>query len=558
MAFRCKFLLAFLFVCACIQATYARNTGPTMFLPRLIDTVAYNIDATWYITSDAGVYISDATNVTKKRTLEDTVLKLAVHHGVLSINGTPCLEKKLYINPVKGVLAVNGTLYPGPLRIMSDNGATMVTQYGTSTTYQKMMLARAHMVFHAKQPPEPPPSQPMKHVDTRKRRHRRKKKVAPQEQKEQQLEQLHDLEKEEAVAIAPQERSFTVRVLLDELYDHQDEVWQLIAENGFVVVDPNKPERKLIYKAPELSVSSANGALYFNEKKFLRDQVHLIPRDGKFTFDGSTYSGTLLVMRNKKRTMLINCVPLEEYIYSVLRFESWPGWPLEVNKAFAITSRSYVISMVLNARKGTRPYHVKNTNAHQTYGGLHGVEKLKDAVMHTKGVFLAHENKPILAMFDSCCGGVIPAKVDSIDFKKAPYLARKYACTHCKTCTLYSWQTPYTLQELGQMMQRNKQPIRDIKITKKDAAGLVQQARITTADKVVELSGKQLYSLLKDIKSFYFSVRKKGELVTFKGKGYGHHLGLCQWGAREMVRNGWDYKSILQFYYPGTNFMRLQ
>ena len=43
----------------------------------------------------------------------------------------------------------------------------------------------------------------------------------------------------------------------------------------------------------------------------------------------------------------------------------------------------------------------------------------------------------------------------------------------------------------------------------------------------------------------------------FKGTGYGHHIGLCQWGARELVSQGWDYKKILHFYYPDTTFMKL-
>jgi len=73
----------------------------------------------------------------------------------------------------------------------------------------------------------------------------------------------------------------------------------------------------------------------------------------------------------------------------------------------------------------------------------------------------------------------------------------------------------------------------------------------------IKVSGKKLYSMLKDIKSFCFNIQKKADKIVFNGRGYGHHIGLCQWGAREMVRDGWDYKKILRFYYPSTNFMRL-
>ena len=45
--------------------------------------------------------------------------------------------------------------------------------------------------------------------------------------------------------------------------------------------------------------------------------------------------------------------------------------------------------------------------------------------------------------------------------------------------------------------------------------------------------------------------------MTIEGKGHGHHMGLCQWGAREMVRLGWEYEDILEFYYPDTQLMKL-
>ena len=72
------------------------------------------------------------------------------------------------------------------------------------------------------------------------------------------------------------------------------------------------------------------------------------------------------------------------------------------------------------------------------------------------------------------------------------------------------------------------------------------------------LSGKRVYSLLnKKVKSFHYSVEKNGSTVTFKGRGYGHHLGLCQWGAKEMTSQGWNHKDVLIFYYPGTQLMRM-
>ena len=57
--------------------------------------------------------------------------------------------------------------------------------------------------------------------------------------------------------------------------------------------------------------------------------------------------------------------------------------------------------------------------------------------------------------------------------------------------------------------------------------------------------------------STIFTIKKEKDTFTLNGRGYGHHLGLCQWGAREMVRDGWDYRRILKFYYPGITFKKI-
>jgi stage II sporulation protein D len=270
-------------------------------------------------------------------------------------------------------------------------------------------------------------------------------------------------------------------------------------------------------------------------------------------------------MITKKKLLLINSIDLEEYVGAVLRSETWPGWPLEVNKVFAIVSRSYAMSLIIKARKKNQPYDIKNTNQHQTYKGSYFHKRnnkvLKRAVDETRGMFLSYEGQPILAMFDSCCGGVIPARIDGmIDFNKAPYLERNYACTYCKNCSLFNWRLEYKVNQLSQLLDSellSMKEIRHIKIGKRDAAGLVKTIIIKCGRKKIVLTGNKFYSLIKDIKSFSFSIAHHLNIVSIEGVGYGHHYGLCQWGARQMVREYWNYRSILQFYYPKTKFMRL-
>lgn len=167
-------------------------------------------------------------------------------------------------------------------------------------------------------------------------------------------------------------------------------------------------------------------------------------------------------------------------------------------------------------------------------------------------------------MFDACCGGVIPAQIEgAVDFIKAPYLARPYPCTFCKSFKIFSWRNEYTLHELRDLLQEGHSTIlydiHDIRVHRKDKAGLVKKVVTKTKNKqTIEFVSSLFNKLLKNIKSLFYSIEKHDDRIIVKGKGYGHHLGLCQWGTREMVRQGWDYHEILDFYYPGIEFHRLE
>lgn len=354
-------------------------------------------------------------------------------------------------------------------------------------------------------------------------------------------------------------KDYRVRILLSESGENKTE-WHVHTDQGIVFVDPTRPQNKLKYQSSDLVITYKKGYWHVNNKKFNTQQVVIVPLCNTLTFSENHYKGAFLLAAQQGKTYLINIVDLEDYVYCVLRTESWPGWPLEVNKVFAIACRTYAIHMITRNQKKNL-YHLKNSNLHQTYKGMHNRHELRQAVDQTKGLFLAHHNKPIIAMFDICCGGVIPSSITGVDFIKAPYLARDYACTHCKRCKVFNWSAEYELDHLELILKQEINQLRKlktVKINKKDKASLTKELMIVGASGWHSLTVKRMYSLLKDkIKSYCFSVTTNGKKIIFSGKGFGHHLGICQWGAREMIRDGWTHDQVLEFYYPGTRFMKL-
>ncbi|MGC2310144.1 MAG: SpoIID/LytB domain-containing protein [Candidatus Babeliaceae bacterium] len=357
-------------------------------------------------------------------------------------------------------------------------------------------------------------------------------------------------------------KSFQVRVLLQKNTCAEINGWQLHNKNGFKVAmlaDETCNEDCL---SETLVLEVRSNMLCINGRKVHADALRISALDdAPIAYNGNSYSGFFIIIKKDGEVYFINSIDLEEYVCSVVRWESWPGWPLEVNKVFAIACRSYVVAKIMEAREKKRVFDIKCTNLHQTYKGVHNFDVLRQAVDETCGIIMTYQKKPINAMYDCCCGGIIPSKVKGFDFKAEPYLARTYPCTYCKECKLYSWKVSYTVSDFEKLLEahfQKKTRVKDIKVSQKDGAEIVQEVTVKTPRSWLKLTGRKIYSLCKNIKSFCFSIKKKENHIIFEGKGYGHHLGLCQWGAWRMVKNGWNCRRILQFFYCDISFMQIE
>lgn len=366
----------------------------------------------------------------------------------------------------------------------------------------------------------------------------------------------HDIYETCGTATKPHE--IEVRVLLDEC--KTTSCWMLHSESGFLLLDPLNPKKSISVQTKHISVSSKSGYVYIDGKRLTRNRVIVRAQEGNILFNDREYGGSFYVVCISDQIFLINCIDLEDYVASVLDSESWPGWPHEMHKVMAIAIRSYGVAMMMQAMTNKRIYHVKNSVKHQVYGGFHKKRALYDAVAETSGIIMTYNKKPVLAMYDSCCGGVVTAHMKGIDFVKAPYLARKTPCTFCKSCKIFSWTAEFDKCELTSLLKSDIPKLSKIKtvtVSKKDAAGLVQQVSVKSAHGISTVSGKKIFSLKPKIKSYYYSIENTPNKIIFKGRGYGHHVGLCQWGASRMIEEGYDYKKTLRFYYPGISFVKL-
>ncbi len=501
---------------------------------RPIDTRNAQQTGEWTLVSTNGFFLTDLAQPDCKAYISANKIVVAYNQGVLLLNGKKVSRLLLVISPASHEYTCNGNAYQEECAFIRTKNTLRVCVHAEKVPERKSEVAPSSSKKKKKRSLRTPKSIPLPHIDT-------------------------GDSSGASVQSVPKSQSVMVKVLLAEQQLSSSPQWHMLSDNGFFITDTQSAQQ--LYTAQKnLTIMIKHNGVYVNGKKWLRDTVLIKPKAGHISFEGRSYQGSFLIMCVPKKSLVINCLDLEDYVVSVLQTESWPGWPLEVHKAFAIMCRSYVMSMITQAHKSKRSYHVCNTNVHQTYRGVHTSAILRQAVDETHGMLLVHDNKPVLAMFDSCCGGIIPAHIVGIDFVKAPYLAREYACHYCKPYKIYSWKQRYESAHLERLFARElgvSKNLKDIRVTKRDKAGLVQEVAVRFHGKRHLLHGKKLYSLLDGVKSFYFSVKKKAGNFLFEGRGYGHHIGLCQWGAREMVRLGRNHKHVLDFYYPGTQLMRL-
>ncbi len=371
-----------------------------------------------------------------------------------------------------------------------------------------------------------------------------------------------------------------IKVLLHEQSSIPLDNLFIDSPEGFVLENPIQNGTKGVWKAERINLAVKDNVLYVQckDNQFRRvkhNNLIVSPTKDIIHLNKKSYHGKLNIRidKSQQKLLIINRLNLDDYIYSVLRNEMLSYWPLEVQKVQAVASRTYALHHMRHIRSRTPNslYDIKNTNIHQVYGGSHECKHLRKAVNETHNLILTYNNNIALTMFDICCGGVVPEKMAIRDDDK-PYLFRSNQCTYCKDSSSYIWKSSYRTDDiLSALQQYSCKPrecakmgkIMDVVITSKDRAGIAKKIAFIGSKKKVEFTIKDFKRCLScaslDVpKSYSFTAEKDGGKIKLVGRGYGHNIGLCQVGARELVRRGWDYKEILAFYYPETNLARLK
>lgn len=294
------------------------------------------------------------------------------------------------------------------------------------------------------------------------------------------------------------------------------------------------------------------------------------------------YRGSMEFRVDSRGITAINHLPVEEYLYAVVPSEMPASWPLEALKAQAVAARSYVLAN--RGSNNSQGFDVLADQKSQVYRG-YDVEHpaATRAVEETRGVVLTYRGQVANVVFHSSSGGytensedVWVGRLEYLRSRPDPF-DRHQANPH------YNWSVTYTAEQLKeQLASRGYQfsQVHDLEILERTTSGArVKSMRITGLDTsgrplVVEIGRDPAKPKADEVrwalglKSAFFTMEKviagtssggqhfsRLVSVTFRGNGWGHGLGMSQYGALGMAEKGYSYQEILQYYYPGTTLV---
>jgi stage II sporulation protein D len=329
------------------------------------------------------------------------------------------------------------------------------------------------------------------------------------------------------------------------------------SNEDFIISDGAGKKYKLSKGKADLSY--ADGKLMLGQNK-LSLPVMIKPVKGVIFADKKPYRGFLNVIKSKNGFTVVNILPVEDYLKGVVPRESSAGWPAESLKAQAVISRTYTYA---NLNKHNNEGFDMCAQTHcQVYGGA-GDEVLSSnkAVVGTKGEVVTYGGKLAQTVFHANCGGHTedPKYVWNWTTVTPPYL-KGVKCAYCAGAPHSKWEN--SLEEKFIMKKLAGYRVGNIKSIKVKG---VTPAGSAIDIEVLHSNGNLTFNAYKfrlavdswQIKSTTFeSIEKKGSRFVFKGRGWGHKVGLCQWGAKGMADAGKSYKKILKYYYPGTDIVK--
>ena len=255
----------------------------------------------------------------------------------------------------------------------------------------------------------------------------------------------------------------------------------------------------------------------------------------------------------------IETLPLEEYLVGVLAGEMPSSYDIEALKAQAVAARTYTLKKIKTNKE--KEYDVVDSTNDQVYldeeqlknnwqqNYEENINKIKQAVEETKGEYLTYKGEIIKALFFSTSSGKTENCIDVFG-ENLPYLV-SVSSTWDENSPSYENTQQFTKQEFYKKLELPYEEVLNIEI-KRNETNSINTITINNN----EILGTEFRKKL-NLKSTNVEIEQMNNTIKITSKGYGHGVGLSQYGAKEMANLGYKYNEILEYYYKGINIKKI-
>lgn len=270
------------------------------------------------------------------------------------------------------------------------------------------------------------------------------------------------------------------------------------------------------------------------------------------------YVDNLYVRVFRSKSNVIENVPLESYVEGVVAGEMPLEFDDEALKAQSVAARTYVLKQMDNNK--LKDYDVVDTVMNQVYLDSNElkekysdieIDKIKKIVSATKGEYLTYNNEIAQALFFSTSVGKTENS-EEVFSEAVPYLVSVDSSWDEDVSPVFNDSKKFKLNNFLSLLNLKSSNKVVTKVLETTSTGRIKKIIINER----EFSGSDVYKNL-GLRSTYFKIEQEGEYVIVYTKGYGHGVGMSQYGALAMARRGHNYNEILNYYYKGTELKKV-
>ena len=258
----------------------------------------------------------------------------------------------------------------------------------------------------------------------------------------------------------------------------------------------------------------------------------------------------------------IDTVPFESYIIGVLAGEMPANFELEALKAQALAARSYVLKKM--EQNKNNDYDIVDTVMNQVYLDEsqmrakwkdqyeEKLQKITKAVNDTQGEYIAYNGEVIQAFFFSTSSGKTENS-EEVFQESLPYLRSVDSTWDSDVSPVFNEIYKFTLEEFYQKLNLPYEEKLQMNIVDTTSTGRIKNIEINRQ----KFKASDLTKLL-NLRSTYFNIEQNGNIITIQTKGYGHGVGMSQYGAQAMALKGYNYQEIIKYYYQNVEILKME